>query len=105
MNMQTASRLWSQPLGTNGDWRRRLLFHHAPLALVSAAVLVLFMSLSSFDANKYGVVDLFSGTLPKEFGDGGGAEHTGSPAPQSQQPGADHQQRFGGEHAGPAQPQ
>lgn len=35
----------SDPLGTNGDWRRRLLFHHLPLALASAVVLVLLMSL------------------------------------------------------------
>jgi len=35
----------SNPLGTNGDWRRRLLLHHAPLALASAVVFVVFMSL------------------------------------------------------------
>jgi sulfoxide reductase heme-binding subunit YedZ len=96
--MQLTSRFSNQELGAGRDWRRRLLFHHAPLALVSAAVLVLFMSLSSFDANKYGVADLFSGTFPKEFGDGGGAEHTGPAAPQSEQPG-------GMEHSGPPQSQ
>jgi len=35
-------------LGTGRDWRRRLLFHHAPLALASVVVFVLFMGLSPF---------------------------------------------------------
>jgi sulfoxide reductase heme-binding subunit YedZ len=113
MSVQTAIRSWNQPLGTSGDWRRRLLFHHAPLALVSAVVLVLFMSLSSFDANRYGVKDLFSGSLPREFGEGQGAMQHGpqagatdpSAAQPPQQQGADHQrpQQHGGGQA-PSQP-
>lgn len=40
-------------LGAGGNWRRRLLFHHAPLALASTVVLVLFMSLPAFDTRGY----------------------------------------------------
>lgn len=35
----------SGPLGTDGDWRRRLLFHHAPLALASSLLFMLLMAL------------------------------------------------------------
>lgn len=35
-------------LGTGRDWRRRVVLHHVPIALVSAVVLVLFMGLSPF---------------------------------------------------------
>ena len=38
----------SNPPRTGGDWRRRLLRHHTPLALASAVALVLFMSLPLF---------------------------------------------------------
>jgi hypothetical protein len=34
----------------SGDLRRRLLRHHVPLALASAVVLVLFMTVPPFDA-------------------------------------------------------
>ena len=44
MSMQTATRSSNQ-LGTDGDWPRRLFLHHTPLALASAVLLVLFMSL------------------------------------------------------------
>jgi methionine sulfoxide reductase heme-binding subunit len=33
-------------LGTGRDWRRRVLFHHLPLALASALALVLFIALT-----------------------------------------------------------
>jgi hypothetical protein len=55
----------------SGDLRRRLLRHHLPLALASAAVLVLFMSLPRFDANVYPHADLFSGTFPQQRERGG----------------------------------
>lgn len=49
MSRQPATRSSSQPLGgTSGDWRRRLLRFHVPLALASAVVLVLWMSLPLF---------------------------------------------------------
>jgi hypothetical protein len=38
----------NQPLGTSGDLRRRLLFHHLPLALSSAAVFFLWMTIPIF---------------------------------------------------------
>lgn len=115
VSVQPATRSWKQPLGAGGGWRRRLLFHHAPLALASAVVLVLFMSLSPFDANKYPPGDLFSGTFPKEFGEGQG-QGTMQHGPQSgpmgsgggqgpQRQGADHQrpqQHRGGQM--PSQP-
>jgi sulfoxide reductase heme-binding subunit YedZ len=65
--MQLTTPAARPPLGTNGDMRLRLLLHHAPLALVSAVVLVLFMTVSPFDANKYLLGDLFSGSFPKDF--------------------------------------
>ena len=84
----------NQPLGTNGDQRRRFLCHHLPLALASAVVLVLFMSLPAFDANEYPHADIFSGPFPQQqSGDhigpmDHGAAHTGP---------MDH----GVDHAGP----
>jgi sulfoxide reductase heme-binding subunit YedZ len=35
-------------LGTGGDWRRRLLLHHMPIALASAAAIVLFTGVAPF---------------------------------------------------------
>jgi sulfoxide reductase heme-binding subunit YedZ len=61
------------PLGTSGDLRRRFLLHHVPLALASAGVLVLFMSLPLFDANRYPHADIFSGPFPQERA----ADHAG----------------------------
>ena len=105
MSSQAATRSWKQTLGVGRAWRRRLLFHHAALALGSGVVLVLFMNLSTFNANAYGVADLFSGRFPKEFEEGpGAAQHTGPPtgstdhgggqAPEQQ--GADHENIIGG---------
>jgi sulfoxide reductase heme-binding subunit YedZ len=37
-----------ETLGVGGDWRRRLLLHHAPIALASAATVVAFMGPSPF---------------------------------------------------------
>jgi methionine sulfoxide reductase heme-binding subunit len=54
----------------SGDLTRRFLLHHTPLAIVSAAILLLFMSLSPGP-----FVDIFSGTFPKSvgaMGNGGG---------------------------------
>ena len=69
------------PLGTGGDLRRRLVFHHVPLAFASAVVLVLFMRLPLFDTGAYPHGDIFSATIPRERGEGGamghGGEHTG----------------------------
>jgi sulfoxide reductase heme-binding subunit YedZ len=50
-----------RPLGTSGDWRRRLLLHHAPLALASGVVLVLFLGLSPFTAGGYPELDMGAG--------------------------------------------
>ncbi|MPZ24275.1 MAG: hypothetical protein GEU28_12210 [Dehalococcoidia bacterium] len=94
--MQPA-RYLNEPLGAGGDWRRRLLLHHAPLALASIVVLMLFMSLSPFKPDP--PADIFSGTFPKEFSEGGAIQHTGPP----QQQGQDHQipQQHGGGQTGP----
>ena len=115
-------------LGTNRDWRRRLRFHHAPLALACAVVLVLFMGLPRFDANKYPHENIFSGTFPsstfpeeeRSTGDGGSMDHgdgqagpmddiggqNGSNHDRSQAGPTDHtggqgEPIEGGEHAGP----
>jgi sulfoxide reductase heme-binding subunit YedZ len=48
-----------RPLGTGRDLRRRLLFHHAPIALASALALVLFMGVSPFTRHR----GIFSGAF------------------------------------------
>jgi methionine sulfoxide reductase heme-binding subunit len=64
MSVQAASRSSTRlghPLGTTGDWRRRLLFHHVPLALASAVALVMFISLSLFTTGGYAELDIGAG--------------------------------------------
>lgn len=56
----------NRPLGgASGDLRQRFLRFHVPLALASAVVLVLFMSLPLFDIRAYPHGDISSGTFPK----------------------------------------
>ena len=80
-----------KPLGAGGDPGRRLRVHHLPLALASAGVLVLFVSLPLFDATKYPHGDIFSGPLPRErdAADGGPMSHGGDPV-GAMDPGRDH---------------
>ncbi len=47
------------------DLRYRLLLHHVPLALVSALVLALFMTLSPFDTRPYPQTSMGPGALPQ----------------------------------------
>jgi sulfoxide reductase heme-binding subunit YedZ len=81
--MQPVAGSSNQPLGTNGDHTRRLLCHHLPLALASALVLVLFMSLPLFGITAYPHSDISSGTFPKQRGRdhrapiGRGEDHSG----------------------------
>jgi methionine sulfoxide reductase heme-binding subunit len=69
--------------------RRRLLRHYLPLALASAVVLLLFMTLPRFDSGKQ--VDIFTGTFPKDFpaGQAGPMQHGGGQPPPQQ--GGGHQ--------------
>lgn len=53
-------------LGTNGDIRRRLLLHYAPLAVASTAVFLVFMYSWPF-TNFYPTGDILNGSLPREF--------------------------------------
>jgi methionine sulfoxide reductase heme-binding subunit len=46
------------PLGAGRAWRRRLRLHHLPLALASAALLVLFMGLSPFADGGHAAISL-----------------------------------------------
>ena len=77
--MQPATPSSNQPIGgSSGDWRHRLLHFHVPLALASAGVLLLFMTLPLFNATKYqGSVDLSSGAFPQQRGEGGATGHGG----------------------------
>lgn len=59
MSVQAATRSSNQP--SAGDWRRRLLLHHGPLALASAVVLLLFMGLSPFTTGGYPEFDMGAG--------------------------------------------
>ena len=83
MNSQTATQFSNEPLGTGRDLRRRLLFHHVPLALAGAAVLVLFMTLSFFEVTVHSHADIFGGAFPHQGGEdqagpmGHGEDHTG----------------------------
>ena len=81
--MEDATRPLTEPR-TNRDLRRRLLRHYAPLAVASAVVLVLFMTLPRFDPGKQ--VDIFSGTFPKDFpaGQTGPMQHGGGQPPPQQ---------------------
>ena len=96
------------PLGTDGDQRRRLLFHHLPLALATALLLFAFMTVSLFDARAYGHGDIMSAAFPKARVDGGAvghgavrAEHDGERS-RSRPHGSDHAGRTS--HSGHGQP-
>ncbi len=82
--MQPATRSSNQPL-KSGDWRRRFLRYHVPLALASAVILVLFMTLPPFDPQAYPQMDMGSGAAlpqrPGEGGMGGMVGHGGSQTP------------------------
>src|SRR5438552_14527108 len=54
-----------QPLGTEGDYRRRLLLHHAPLAVASALVIAMLMGFPVFDPRAHPHPDITSGTFPQ----------------------------------------
>jgi methionine sulfoxide reductase heme-binding subunit len=77
--MRPATRSWKRPLGgTRGDWRYRLLHFHVPIALATAVVLVLFLTLSPFDANVYPHADISGGTFPQQRGVGRPMDHGGA---------------------------
>src|SRR5712691_6099904 len=63
--MKPAAGLSIRPLGTDGDQRRRFLFHHVPLALASALLLGVFMTAPRFDARAYAHGDIVSATFPQ----------------------------------------
>jgi methionine sulfoxide reductase heme-binding subunit len=80
--MEYATRPLTEPRASR-DLRRRLLRHYLPLALASAVVLLLFMTLPRFDSGAQ--VDIFTGTFPKDFpaGQAGSMQHrSGQPPPQ-----------------------
>jgi sulfoxide reductase heme-binding subunit YedZ len=100
--MQPATRSSKQPLGgRSGDWRHRLLRFHLPLALASALVLVLFMTLPLFDATGHSV-DISSSAFPQQRVRGSmdaGGEHGGrqaGPAEDSGEHGGGQTPSFGG---------
>lgn len=65
-------------LGASGDWRRRMLLHYAPLALLSGLALGLFMTLPAFDPQAYPQVDMEGGVIPQAVGQvGHGASQVG----------------------------
>jgi sulfoxide reductase heme-binding subunit YedZ len=72
-------------LGTGRDQRRRLLFHHLPLAVGCAVVLWAFMGLPTFDVTAYAAANIFSGRLPEAFPGGGpAAQHEGGGPPEGE---------------------
>lgn len=92
--MQPATRSSSQTLGgTRGDWRYRFLFFHVPLALTSALVLGLFMTLPAFDASAYPPGDIRSGTFPQQGGEHGAMD--GGPLDMDDEDGRDQAGQMG----------
>src|SRR5262245_11048644 len=65
-----------EPLGANGDQRRRFLSHHLPLAAASALFVVFFTVAPIFDVTTYGHADIFTGPFPQP-----GTEPASSRAP------------------------
>jgi sulfoxide reductase heme-binding subunit YedZ len=66
-----------RPLGCGRDWRSRLLFHHAPLAVASTALLFLFMYVPPFTNRGFAVLNMGGSsplptTAPYGMGMGGG---------------------------------
>lgn len=55
MSTQTPAQFSHEPLGVGPDLRRRLLLHHLPLALASAAVFVLFRNSPYKYGRQFGV--------------------------------------------------
>jgi methionine sulfoxide reductase heme-binding subunit len=90
LRMRLARRSSNQPRA-GGDLRRRLLLHHVPLALASAAVLVLFMTVPPFDATRYAPGNIFTDWYPREDFPGGGPMGQGGSHQPPQQQGGDHQ--------------
>ncbi len=90
-----------RPLGTDGDQRRRFLFHHVPLVLGSALLLLAFMMVPLFDVHAYAHGDLMSGPFPHVQSGGGPMGHAAdrSRDHDGPQPG---RRGHGGEHAGRA---
>ena len=66
--MRPAIRSPGEPLGTGRDLRARLLRHHAPLAVASAAVLAAFLIVPLFDESAHPLPDIFSGAFPQPRG-------------------------------------
>src|SRR5262245_25339198 len=54
-----------EPLGANGDHRRRFLLHHLPLAAASALFVMWFTSAPIFDVTAYEHADIFTGPFPQ----------------------------------------
>jgi sulfoxide reductase heme-binding subunit YedZ len=81
--VENVSRPLTEPR-VNRGLRRRLLRHYLPLALGSALVLVLFMTVPRFDSSKYSPGDIFSGRFPKDFpaGQAGPMQHGRRPPSQ-----------------------
>jgi sulfoxide reductase heme-binding subunit YedZ len=90
-----ASRAAEEPTSARDTLRRRLVRHYLPLALTSAAALVLFMNVSFFNANRYPPpADIFTEGAKGALPDGDyppenptdRSQHEGGTSPQ--QPGA-----------------
>ena len=88
--MEHATRPLTEP-GASRGMRRRLLRHYLPLAVASAVVLLLFMTLPRFDSSDYTQGDIFTGSFPKDFpaGQPGRMQHWGGQPPPQQ--GGGHQ--------------
>src|SRR5438132_3460784 len=95
--MPSSTRPSPQPLGgSSGDWPRRLVRFHVPLALASVLVLIVFMTLPPFDPQAYPQMNMGSpGALPQRM-------DMSSAASPSQQPGDGAVVDHGGSQTSPS---
>src|SRR6266540_1154196 len=98
MSIQRATPSSNQPLGgSSGNWRYRILRFHVPLALASAVILFLFMSLPAFDPQAYPQESMGSGVFPEAVPqqvDGGGQMSRGGNQTGSMDQSGGRQRRF-----------
>ena len=102
--MQPATRSSTQPAGaTSGDWGHRLLRHQVPLALASAVVLVVFMTLPPFDPQAYPQVRMDGGVIPQQVEPMDHGEGQTGPAEDQMPQRQDEGQRHSGRQTGPSE--
>ena len=92
LSMVPHTAAFGRPLGAGGNVRLRLLAHHAPIAVVSAIALTVFLRVSLFDASRYAHADITTSVFP--------TTHVGSTATPTGETDARDRIPHGAEHGG-----